>query len=494
MAEGDKLVNLDGLKAVYDKTNGDITDLKSAISPFIFNVLYDKVSATETYSVEVANSNAWLGFVSRYDGGIPVKSGIHYKFGFKVSVGSDNTETSGTFAPVFRVYGTSTNASVTVTPSSIAWGNVPSGVNDRYVFDAVFDSDQTVYIALFGSSHTVGKTWSLVAQNMFLFAADDTGNQSAIDYFIENFAPVYSIASEIPGLETRVSALENQTKNDTVVCWGDSLTRGAGGGGTSYPSVLSGLIDDGRTVWNYGIGGENAQTIAARMGAIPYVLWPCTLTRDQQPNDVTIKALNGMDVQPVRQIPTEFRLFTISGSQFYLAYDSGNNKYTLTSRYNEGTAINITEPTIITSYESLRDAIKKSIVCICIGTNGWGSDNVLDLTSIIETMIKHNGSDRYIVIGMPTHYQATSVQAQRDSDRVIGNVFGTHFVNLYEYMSSVYALNDAGITPTTQDTQDIENGLVPTSLRSDGTHLNGAGYTLMAQRVYKTGKTLGYWD
>lgn len=32
MAEGDKLVNLDGLKAVYDKTNGDITDLKSTVN------------------------------------------------------------------------------------------------------------------------------------------------------------------------------------------------------------------------------------------------------------------------------------------------------------------------------------------------------------------------------------------------------------------------------------------------------------------------------
>lgn len=32
MADGDKIVNLDGLKAVYDKTNGDITDLKSASS------------------------------------------------------------------------------------------------------------------------------------------------------------------------------------------------------------------------------------------------------------------------------------------------------------------------------------------------------------------------------------------------------------------------------------------------------------------------------
>ena len=30
MSEGDKLVNLDGLKAVYDKVDGDLGDLKSA--------------------------------------------------------------------------------------------------------------------------------------------------------------------------------------------------------------------------------------------------------------------------------------------------------------------------------------------------------------------------------------------------------------------------------------------------------------------------------
>ena len=61
MAEGDKLVNLDGLKAVYDKTNGDITDLKSA-------VINNKVPITLIANkyIEVAGANA--GAESPYNG------------------------------------------------------------------------------------------------------------------------------------------------------------------------------------------------------------------------------------------------------------------------------------------------------------------------------------------------------------------------------------------------------------------------------------------
>ena len=48
-------------------------------------------------------------------------------------------------------------------------------------------------------------------------------------------------------------------------------------------------------------------------------------------------------------------------------------------------------------------------------------------------------------------------------------------------------LTVAGITPTEQDETDIAAGTVPTSLRSDGVHLNAAGYkalgTMLADKI-----------
>ncbi len=56
-----------------------------------------------------------------------------------------------------------------------------------------------------------------------------------------------------------------------IVCWGDSLTFGAGvqTDGGRYPKVLSRLFTPSRPVRNAGIGGESSTQVAARMLADP---------------------------------------------------------------------------------------------------------------------------------------------------------------------------------------------------------------------------------
>ena len=62
-----------------------------------------------------------------------------------------------------------------------------------------------------------------------------------------------------------------------ITCWGDSMTAGAGGGGTTYPAVLQSLLTAAgytSTVFNRGVGGENAPTICARAGGNPFIALP----------------------------------------------------------------------------------------------------------------------------------------------------------------------------------------------------------------------------
>ncbi len=57
-----------------------------------------------------------------------------------------------------------------------------------------------------------------------------------------------------------------------IICWGDGLTEGVGGDGTTYPGVLQELIEGNGLdipVINAGVLGEKAITIAGRAGAIP---------------------------------------------------------------------------------------------------------------------------------------------------------------------------------------------------------------------------------
>ncbi|MDX3927128.1 MAG: hypothetical protein QHC90_15135 [Shinella sp.] len=59
-----------------------------------------------------------------------------------------------------------------------------------------------------------------------------------------------------------------------VVAWGDSLTAGSGASGpdTAYPAAASRLFDPPLAVANRGIGGQPAETIAARQGGLPILV------------------------------------------------------------------------------------------------------------------------------------------------------------------------------------------------------------------------------
>lgn len=59
-------------------------------------------------------------------------------------------------------------------------------------------------------------------------------------------------------------------------------------------------------------------------------------------------------------------------------------------------------------------------------------------------------------------------------------------------LTSAQAATDAGITFTAQDNTDITNGVVPTSFRSDGVHLNATGARALAYAVHREAVARGY--
>ena len=65
------------------------------------------------------------------------------------------------------------------------------------------------------------------------------------------------------------------------------------------------------------------------------------------------------------------------------------------------------------------------------------------------------------------------------------------FVSSREYMIA-HGLKEAGIVPTVQDEQDIANGIVPSSLRSDEAHFNSYGYQIYLNLIHRRLKELGY--
>ncbi len=72
--------------------------------------------------------------------------------------------------------------------------------------------------------------------------------------------------------EGNESQQTNEVKIKFICTWGDSLTAGSGGSGTTFPTVLQSLLGESYKVINCGIGGENSLTIAGRQGGIPMAI------------------------------------------------------------------------------------------------------------------------------------------------------------------------------------------------------------------------------
>lgn len=273
-----------------------------------------------------------------------------------------------------------------------------------------------------------------------------------------------------------------------IACSGDSLTAGAGGGGTTYPSVLATLT--GKTVLNLGVGGETSRTIAGRVGAWPMLV---TVSGGQIPASggvtVTLASVDGGTVAPLLQGGSgAINPCSIAGVVGTLSYATGTYTFTRTT---SGSVVTVRTPVPLIT--STNDTIKDRIHVMWWGQNdGWSGS-----TSIAQEVINRiNAANvsmtalakRWLVVGPTTSSNATRAPIAA----LCLAAFGRRFVDLGAYLASYASLADAGITPTSQDDTDIAAGIVPTSLRSDSTHLNAAGYTLVAKQVYARMGEMGW--
>ena len=265
----------------------------------------------------------------------------------------------------------------------------------------------------------------------------------------------------------------------TDLCfWGDSLTVGAGGSGTNYPSVCASEL--GITSFkNCGVGGENANTIACRQGGNSLIL------KDGTVSEYSLSELTdiyGTSCNPLRQGSgsNSVNPIYINGVKCNLSISQTsatdpNAKYTITG-YN-GRLLAET-PVKFSGCD-----IKSKITVIFVGQNGPG---LAERLSIIDSMISKI-NDKYIIMGLSSGNSAS----RADEEAQMLSKYGVHYFNT-RYMLSKYGMNIMNLTPTSSDTIEMNNGEVPSSLRSDSIHLNANGYTALGKMLAQKIRACGY--
>lgn len=280
--------------------------------------------------------------------------------------------------------------------------------------------------------------------------------------------------------------IKEPVTND-VVCWGDSLTEGANGA-TPYTTKLAELLGSNYTVINRGKGGDTAEGIACRQGGLPIYLQPCSLSNTaHEAVNVVFKNIIDESVKPMFDSSYNGQRVNINGKSYYISL-RGENRQPVLCAYTDGEGQTINRPYYLHFGEY--DTLKNKTMVIWSGSNNAPNEETVEsVIQKISAMIAHNGNNNYIVIGL------TSLTAMPDvlkCNRKMALAFGVHFLDISDYLRN-YALDDLGISETSQDVIDKNNGDIPSSLRTDSVHLTSGANEVVANQVYKKGKELGYW-
>ncbi|MDY1005758.1 hypothetical protein [Curtobacterium sp. CFBP9011] len=286
-------------------------------------------------------------------------------------------------------------------------------------------------------------------------------------------------AAGVPGLSTK----------------GDSITQGnQDGSGVTWPQIASDIL--GVALWNPSVSGEASGDIAIRAGALtpqvslPGDVIPATTT------PVTLTAINPADGYRTLSDgnATGLGVFPgvlcgVAGTLAHLT--DGSNSWTFTPK----TARSVSTPCPPGSrfYSQDGKAHRNDVSVFWPGRNNPNASQVL---RDMATMVAFQGvSPRFLVLGVLNNSAEIKGTAGYNNILSLNAQIGATYPSSYFDMRSWLVQNGlsaAGLTATAQDTADIANDVVPTSLRFDATHPNRFGYLAIGAKVADLIKQKGW--
>lgn len=331
-------------------------------------------------------------------------------------------------------------------------------------------------------------------------AVGEADLQSAVEKELADYhlAALSAIEQTIPG----------------IVCWGDSITAGVNGGGDTYPGTLQSLLQtelntafrrlypaDFKTdqkynmpipVVNMGVVGESSLTVAGRNGAVPYVLTEDVTIPAEAESFVRIRFTSetGEAVEPLVRGSRGLGMVTLAGVEGVMeirpTYREEVRYAYYFARSEEGEEVTVSAGTPI---GTAGQVYKDYLAVIQLGHNGGWRD-ADDLIAQINAIIAaQTDPERYIVLGLT--FGDAEVLAEVNG--ALAAAYGEHFIDLWQYMREE-GLADAGIEPSQEDIEVMEEGFLPDSFTDGANTFNSAGYKAVAGCIQQKIHELGYLD
>jgi lysophospholipase L1-like esterase len=361
----------------------------------------------------------------------------------------------------------------------------------KLVFFDNYDVIGDINLAKETADTVAGRVVDLPGRPDFLWSVSDDNDQTPIG--IDRFADFWIKEGNVSkflrdfdltradATDAAITELSNKLTGGTdFVGYGDSLTFGVGtsnAGVYNYVKQLSDLYSPSRSYAVSAIGGQVSDQISVRAGASAIKI---SVTGGVIPTSAAVAVTNisnkilSTAADVVERSVTGY-LHNVRGTLTRLSNDTYNFQQI------NGTAdILIPDNSIFTV-----DATdySESIHLIWMGQNDSDKTDHDKIISNIRRVVETLRHDKYVVLPVLTG-ELDTLGTTRYTDIMnlndaIALEFGSHYCDIRSELVNNY--NDADA----QDVTDHDNDIVPSSLRSDGIHLNETGYAIVANHVKK---------
>ena len=311
-----------------------------------------------------------------------------------------------------------------------------------------------------------------------IFFYDRNRTQNFISKFTDNSNKVVDTNKNKEPQET--DNTEKKDNPETVIpnlyCVGDSTTLGKENENNSYPAYLNNLAN--LNIKTIGDEKITSSALLVKLGITPVYVDKLTIPASTTPTPIVFLNQGGKANNELLKSQGSIESVTINGIAGKITYRYEGNTLLFT-RDQPGEQTIINSPTLI----QVNNNIEPNGILI-LYTGAYEESIKGSLVKYQKEIIQAFNTENYLVVSLTQN-------DRNETNESLKAAHGEHYLDFKSYLLS-NGLQDAGITPTAQDLQDIAENKIPTSLKANEINGNDKYCQLLSKQILDKLTTLKY--